>query len=192
MQNATYSKDDISAKAHIGKTLGALARSIDAKTIVETGTFRGLTTIELARQNPQATIYSFEFNPKIIKQARFIIALTGQSNIRIIEGDVLKELPKKARKISPIDFVFLDDAKKNYRKNFEAVLPYLSPHAIVCAHDTNFEPANITAAKEFGKYLNGQTNFSCLNVDWNDRGLTIAQKKGMDVNPPSLKRQASR
>ena|SRR3989344_2542096 len=176
-QNRTYKTDDISAKHHIAELIARLARAQNAKIIVETGTFRGLTTLELAQENPQATIYTFEMDPKILRQARLLFGISGYKNIVLVEGDVLKTLPQ-AIGGKTVDFAFLDDAKKNYRENFENLLPHLSESALVCAHDTNFRPNESDDAIQFGKYLAGHPEFSAIQVDWSDRGLTIAQKRG--------------
>jgi len=176
-QNRTYKTDDISAKHHIAELIAKLARAHNAKIIVETGTFRGLTTLELAKENPQATIYTFEIDPKILRQTRILFGISGHRNIVLVEGDVMKTLPQTIAGKS-VDFAFLDDAKKNYRMNFENLLPHLSDSALVCAHDTNFRPNDIDDAIQFGKYLANHPAFSAISVDWSDRGLTIAQKRG--------------
>ena len=95
----------------------------------------------------------------------------------MIEGDLLKKLPSLVRSFKKIDFVFLDDCKENYQKNFDIVFPFLSDNAIVCAHDTNQVVLESDAAIDFGKFLNNHPDFSSINVDWESCGLTIAQKK---------------
>ena len=119
----------------------------------------------------------FEYDKNILKQARFLFWLSGVKNIELVEGDVLKLLPLFDSE--PIDFVFLDDCKANYRKNFETVFPLLSDNAIVCAHDTNQVICGLNSAIDFGNYLKSRSDFNVIQVDLFDRGLTIAQKKAV-------------
>lgn len=172
----THILDDVSTQAHISKLIALLAKSINAKTIIETGTFRGLTSANLAVENPDAEIYTFEYDGRNAAEAKGLFRKMKFRNVHLIEGDVLVELPKLAKKLKKIDVLFVDDSKKNYRKNFEAVLPKLKVGGVVAAHDTSLDILGETHTKKFKECLLKRKDFSVIEVDREDRGLTIAQR----------------
>lgn len=175
LKKTLFKSDNISTQESTSKLVALLAKNINAKTIIETGTFRGFTTIELAKQNPKAQIITFEHDKKILKQTRILFWLSGFKNIELIHGNVLEELPKYNNQ--PIDFVFLDDCKQNYKQNFETILPLLPRGAIVCAHDTSQIILNSSSAIDFKEYLRKRKDFCVIEVDKELNGLTIAQKE---------------
>jgi len=153
-----------------------LAKSINAKTIIETGTFRGFSSANLAIENPDAEIYTFEYDGRNAAEAKVLFRKMKFRNVHLIEGDVLVELPKQVRKLKKVDLLFVDDSKKNYRKNFEAVLPKLRVGGIAAAHDTSQDVCGETHTRKFKEYLQKRKDFRVIEVDKEDRGLTIAQR----------------
>lgn len=99
-----------------GKLLTLLARSIDARRILEIGTLGGYSTICLARAlPPDGRLTTLEADPKHAEVARANIGradLGGVVDIRV--GKALDTLPLlEAEKAGPFDLVFLDADKPN-------------------------------------------------------------------------------
>ena len=172
----THIMDNVSTQEHVSKLIALLAKSINAKTIIETGTFRGFSSANLAIENPDAEIYTFEYDGRNAAEAKVLFRKMKFRNVHLIEGDVLVELPKQVRKLKKVDLLFVDDSKKNYRKNFEAVLPKLRVGGIAAAHDTSQDVCGETHTRKFKEYLQKRKDFRVIEVDREDRGLTIAQR----------------
>ncbi len=97
-----------------GKFLHLLARSINAKHILEIGTLGGYSTIWLARAlAPGGRIVTLEFEPKHADVARKNIARAGLTDrVEQCVGRALDTLPKlHADRRAPFDFVFVDADK---------------------------------------------------------------------------------
>ncbi|CAN1212582.1 Glr0328 protein [Tumidithrix helvetica PCC 7403] len=92
-----------------GEFMYLLARSLNAKTIVEYGTSFGISTIYLAaavRDNGGSLVIGTEIVPEKVAQARKNIAEAGLENyVEIREGDALETLKTLDR---PIDMVLID------------------------------------------------------------------------------------
>lgn len=176
-QAKTIVSDNISTQLHISDLLALLAKSINSDIIIETGTFRGITTAKLALANPKAEILTFEKDEKILVEAKELFSSLNLQNIQTVHGDVLETLPTCLKSLNePIDFVFLDDAKQNYSANFNSVKEWVRVGGIVVAHDT-FQIINgYRHTMDFRTQLEQNKDFAVINVDKNDRGMTIAQK----------------
>jgi predicted O-methyltransferase YrrM len=108
-----------------GKLLHVLARSINARHILELGTLGGYSTIWLARAlPPDGALVTCELDPKHAHIARENVdraGVGGLVDIRIGRAlDTLDALAGEAR--PPFDFVFIDADKVNTPAYFERVL----------------------------------------------------------------------
>jgi predicted O-methyltransferase YrrM len=119
--------------------LAALVRCAKPRVVVEAGTYRGHGAIAiadaLARNGPTGHLWTadpYDFHqPKI---------LSGRDNITYCREDFLTMLAR----LDSVDFAYIDasDFGPNGRdaslrvKHFEAVLPKLSPGALVLVDDT--------------------------------------------------------
>jgi predicted O-methyltransferase YrrM len=117
-----------------GEFMYLLARSINAKTIVEFGTSFGISTIYLAaalRDNGGGTVIGTEIEPTKHKTANANLAEAGLAQfVDIRLGDALqtlKSLPDN------IDLLLLDGWKDLYPPVVELVKPHLRKGAIVVA-----------------------------------------------------------
>jgi predicted O-methyltransferase YrrM len=92
-----------------GEFMYLLARSLNAKTIVEYGTSFGISTIYLAaavRDNGGGIVIGTEIVPEKVVQARKNIAEAGlETYVEILEGDALETLKNLNQ---PIDMVLID------------------------------------------------------------------------------------
>jgi predicted O-methyltransferase YrrM len=112
-----------------GVLLYQLARSTNARHIVEFGTSFGLSTLYMAaalRDNGGGRLISSEFEPSKIAKAREHLAEGGVSDlVEVREGDALKtlavDLPES------IDLLLLDGAKSLYNDVLALIEPRLRP-----------------------------------------------------------------
>lgn len=125
-----------------GALLYMLARSGNARTIVEFGTSFGLSTLHLAaalRDNGGGRLITTEFEPSKVARARKHLAAGGVIDlVEIREGDALQTLA--ADLPDPVDLLLLDGAKALYPEILGLVGPRLRPGALVVADNADFSP----------------------------------------------------
>jgi predicted O-methyltransferase YrrM len=125
---------DIAVTPSQGKLLHLLARSQNARNILEIGTLAAYSTIWLARALPaDGRLITLEFDPKHAKVARANIAHAGlSSKIDLREGPALDTLPKiAAENHPPFDFIFIDADKENNAAYFEWALKLSRPGSMI-------------------------------------------------------------
>jgi predicted O-methyltransferase YrrM len=106
----------------LGKLLHLLARSIEARTILEIGTLAGYSTLWLARALPSGgRLITLEIDPRHAEVARANLARAGVADaVEVRVGAALETLPVLAAEIgTPFDFVFIDADKPNIPEYFE-------------------------------------------------------------------------
>lgn len=125
-----------------GELLYMLARSTNAKTIVEFGTSFGISTLYLAaalRDNGGGRLISSEFEVSKVARARQNLAAGGLADlVEIREGDALQTL--SADLPDRIDLLLLDGAKSLYPEVLALAEGRLRPGALVIADDAGYCP----------------------------------------------------
>ncbi|XAZ21888.1 O-methyltransferase [Sinorhizobium sp. B11] len=125
-----------------GELLYMLARSTNAKTVVEFGTSFGISTLYLAaalRDNGGGRLISSEFEVSKVARARRNIAEGGLADlVEIRAGDALETL--SADLPDSIDLLLLDGAKSLYPEVLALVESRLRPGALVIADDADYCP----------------------------------------------------
>jgi predicted O-methyltransferase YrrM len=117
-----------------GQMLYLIARSIDARRIVEFGTSFGISTLYLAaavKDNGGGIVVGSELEPSKHAKAREHLreaGLLGFTDVRL--GDAVKTL---ADVEAPIDMVLLDGWKDAYLPVLKLLQPQLRPRAVVLA-----------------------------------------------------------
>jgi len=99
--------------ASTGKFFYNLILISKVKNILEVGTSNGYSTIwlgEAAKQN-KGKVTTIEISEKKVKMAKENFNRAKLKNIKIIQGDAIKEIPKLKEKF---DFMFIDAIKKDY------------------------------------------------------------------------------
>jgi predicted O-methyltransferase YrrM len=125
---------DIAVTPSQGKLLHLLARSQNARNILEIGTLAAYSTIWLARALPaDGRLITLEFDAKHAKVARANIAHAGlSSKIDLREGAALDTLPKlAAENLPPFDFIFIDADKENNAAYFKWALKLSHPGSMI-------------------------------------------------------------
>ena len=125
-----------------GELLYMLARSTNARTIVEFGTSFGISTLYLAaalRDNGGGRLISSEFEVSKVARARQNLVDAGLADlVEIREGDALQTLSSDLP--DSIDLLLLDGAKSLYPEVLALVESRLRPGALVIADDADDSP----------------------------------------------------
>ena len=125
-----------------GALLYMLARSSDARTIVEFGTSFGISTLHLAaalRDNRGGHLITSEFEPSKAARARDNLKAGGVIDlVEIREGDALKTLSVDLPEA--IDLVLLDGAKALYPEILSLVESRLKVGALIVADNADMSP----------------------------------------------------
>lgn len=124
-----------------GTLLYMLARSMDARSIVEFGTSFGISTLQMAaalKDNGGGRLITSEFEPSKILHARNNLKAANLHDlVEIREGDALQTL---ARDIPSIDLLLLDGAKPLYPKVLALLEPHLRGGAMIVADNADWCP----------------------------------------------------
>ena len=125
-----------------GLLLYMLARSCDARTIVEFGTSFGISTLYLAaalRDNGGGVLITSEFEPSKVERARGNLTAGGLIDlVEIRQGDALKTLSVDLPET--IDLLLLDGAKALYPEILSLVESRLRPGALIVADNADYSP----------------------------------------------------
>ncbi len=117
-----------------GRHLEVLARSVQAKRIVEIGTLCGYSAVFLANALPEdGKLYTCEQSPHHIAVANEVFQGLGLAKkIEIIGGKALNSLPGLTKE-GPFDVVFIDADKANYPKYFDWAIENLRSGGLLIA-----------------------------------------------------------
>lgn len=135
-----------------GALLYMLARSGNARTIVEFGTSFGISTLHLAaalRDNGGGRLITTEFEPSKAARARDNLTAGGVIDlVEIREGDALRTL--RADLPESIDLLLLDGAKGLYPQILDLVESRLRPGALVIADNADYSPQYLARVRSPG------------------------------------------
>lgn len=114
---------DIAVSTLEARLLTILARSVNARTIVEIGTLGGYSTLHLARALPgDGRIVTLERDPMHAHVARASLDAAGVGHkVTIRVGEAVELLPTLADD-APVDLVFIDADKQSNVTYYEAAL----------------------------------------------------------------------
>ena len=118
-----------------GRFLRLLVASTGTKRALEIGAASGYSAIwiGLGLRATGGTLVTVEYDATRAKEAAANIRRAGLEDVvRVVAGDAFKEIPKIE---GPLDFVFLDAWKPDYKRFFELVYPRLAPGGLFLAHN---------------------------------------------------------
>ena len=125
-----------------GALLYMLARSCQARHIVEFGTSFGISTLHLAaalKDNGGGKLITTEFEADKVRIAQRNLAEGGvDALVEIREGDALQTL--RSGLPEHIDLLLLDGAKALYPEILALITPHLKPGSLVIADDADMSP----------------------------------------------------
>ncbi len=156
-----------------GRLLRLLTESINAKSVVELGTFHGYSGLWfcLALRTTGGKLTTFEIEPRNAEISRDNFKRAGvESLVSIIEGDAHKEL---SRLKEPVDLVFIDADKNGYLDYFNKLLPLVRPGGLIVAH--NIDPG--MADPEFVKAVTSEKTVDTVILNAGSGGISVSLKK---------------
>jgi caffeoyl-CoA O-methyltransferase len=124
----------ISVSANQGKFLQVLAKTCNAKKILEVGTLAGYSTIWMARALPvNGKMITLEYDPKHATVAKRNIDRAGlASKVEVRVGKAIDLLPVlEKEKQGPFDMIFIDADKPPYKEYFEWALKLSRPGTLI-------------------------------------------------------------
>jgi caffeoyl-CoA O-methyltransferase len=118
-----------------GRFLQFLVWALQARRVLEIGTYSGYSAISMAGGLPEGGhIDTCELEEKHAEVARRYIERAGLADTITVHigpaGETIERLD------GPWDFVFIDADKEGYLGYYEAVLPKLSEHGLIAADNT--------------------------------------------------------
>lgn len=119
-----------------GKLLEFLCRMMNAKTVVEIGTYTGYSSIYMARGMAEdGILHTVDNNPEVEDIANEFIERAGLSQrIKAYQGDALNVMSEKIfPAINGIDLLFIDADKENYINYYELCLPQVRKGGFIIA-----------------------------------------------------------
>ena len=118
-----------------GRFLELLVFGLGAKRVLELGTYSGYSSLSMAAGLPEGGhIDTCEVSEKHAEVARRYIARSPHAErITVHVGPALETIDRLE---GDFDFVFIDADKTNYRNYYEALLPRLTPHALMAIDNT--------------------------------------------------------
>jgi len=118
-----------------GQFLGALVRSLQAKRILELGTFTGYSSISMALAlPPEGRVITCDVNAETTEIARRYAEEAGVvERIEYRTGPALETI---AELDGEFDLIFIDADKPNYLNYYEATLPKLAVRGVMILDNT--------------------------------------------------------
>ncbi|MEA2331703.1 MAG: hypothetical protein QOH58_1841 [Thermoleophilaceae bacterium] len=111
-----------------GRFLAVLCRTLDP-VVLEVGTAIGYSTLHMAEQLERGRVITLEVDPERARQARDLLGRAGVADrVELIEGDARETIADVS---GPIDLLFVDAAKDEYRTYIELAEPKLSERAVL-------------------------------------------------------------
>jgi len=120
-----------------GKLLEFICRMMNAKYVLEIGTFTGYSSIYMARgMSDDGLLHTIDNNPEVEDIAKEFIEKAGLGHIiRTHQGDALSVLQEVIFPSlpHPFDLVFIDADKENYINYYERIIDKVKPGGFIIA-----------------------------------------------------------
>lgn len=159
-----------------GKMLHILAKSINARNILEIGTLGGYSTIWMARALPAGGhLLTLEADAKHAEVARANVARAGLAEIVELRlGPALNTLPHVATEgRGPFDLIFIDANKSTMAEYFDWSLKLSRPGTMIIADnvirsgaviDAGSEDADVQGVRRFNERVAAEPRVSATEV----------------------------
>jgi predicted O-methyltransferase YrrM len=157
-----------------GRFLRLMVAASRAKSALEIGGASGYSAIwiGLGLRETGGTLVTLEYDPQRAKELKANIKRAGLDDIvTAVAGDALKEVPKVQ---GPLDFVFIDAWKPDYKKYFDMVYPKLAPGGLVLAHNVVNKKAEMLP---FLRAIEGTPDLLTTIVSPSGEGVSVSWKR---------------
>jgi len=157
-----------------GMLLRLMIASSGTKRALEIGAASGYSAIwiGLGLRETGGRLTTIEYDPQRAREAKANVHRAGLDDVvTVISGDAFKEIPKLT---GPVDFVFLDAWKRDYRKFLDLVYPRLTKGGLFLAHNV------VNKREEMGDFLaaiQGNPELFTTIVSPSGEGVSISWKR---------------
>ena len=164
-----------------------LLKAINAKRVIEVGTFTGYTTLSLALALPDdGQVFTFDINDKEVAYNVWKDAGVSQK-IKLFKGPAVESLQKllDEGQANTFDFAFIDADKTNYINYYELCLKLVRPKGIIavdnvlwsgrCADET-YQDESTLALRAINDLIRDDDRVDISMLAVGD-GVTICLKK---------------
>jgi caffeoyl-CoA O-methyltransferase len=169
-----------------GLLLKMLVELMGARSVVEIGTFTGMSALWLARGlSAGGRLTCFERWERPLELARLAWQEAGVADrIDVVVGDAVETIAATDANWS-IDMAFIDADKPNYRRYVEAILARLAEGGLIAVDNTLWSGAvvdldvadpNTVAIREFNSWLARRADLEVVIVPIGD-GLTLLRRR---------------
>jgi caffeoyl-CoA O-methyltransferase len=166
-----------------GRLLETMAWVTRAHLAVDIGTYTGNSALSMAAGLADGgRVVTCDVNPETLAIARrYFEASPYTDRIEVRQGPALDTI---AMLEGPIDLVFIDADKTNYRNYYDAVLPKLADHGLIVVDNTLWggqvidesdTSPDTVAIREFNDFVAQDPRVVCVQLTVRD-GVTLIRK----------------
>jgi predicted O-methyltransferase YrrM len=167
-------KGQLAVSEEDGRFLRLMVASSGAKRALEIGGASGYSAIwiGLGLRETGGRLVTIEYDAQRARELKANIARAGlQDVVETVAGDAFKEVPKVA---GPLDFVFVDAWKPDYKKYFDMVFPKLAPGGLLLAHNVRNKA---TEMQPFLSAIEGRPDLLSTIVSPSSEGMSVSWKR---------------
>ena len=164
--------DSMTAEVEVLEFLQCLVRTLKPQTVVETGTFMGVSTLRIAeglKANGFGKIITCEYDPVVFAKAKERIEGSGLQ--QWIEFRNESSLESKVPGV--IDLLFSDSDPPLREKEVRRFLPQMNPNGLILMHDAS---SHLKTVRQAALKMEQEGLISVVLMP-TPRGLVIAQKR---------------
>ncbi|MCA6364944.1 MAG: class I SAM-dependent methyltransferase [Bacteroidetes bacterium] len=167
-----------------GRFLTMMAGLMNARRILEIGTFTGYSAICLAEgMAPDGKLISIDINDEVLPIAREAVEQAGyQNRIELVTGNAAEVMPALE---GPFDLIFIDADKRNYARYYELALPLLRKGGLIMADnvlwsgrvfDEKINDADTLALRSFSEMVHRDERVDNVLLTLRDGLLMIVKR----------------
>ena len=164
--------DSMTAEVEVLEFLRCLVRTVKPQTVVETGTFMGISTLWIAeglKANGFGKIITCEYDPAVFAKAKDRIEKSGLT--RWVEYRNESSLETKVR--GDIDLLFSDSDPPLREQEVRRFLPQMNSNGLILMHDAS---SHLKTVREAALKMEQEGLISVVLMP-TPRGLVVAQKR---------------
>lgn len=164
--------DSMTAEVEVLEFLRSLVHTMKPRTVVETGTFMGISTLSIAeglKANGFGKVITCEYDPAVWMKAKERFAGSGLAEWI----DCRNESSLEIKVPDTIDLLFSDSDPPLREKEVRRFLPQMNPNGLILMHDAS---SHLKTVREAALRMEQEGLISAILIP-TPRGLVIAQRR---------------